>query len=547
MSAIVMPEVDARVIARRESIVAGLAAIVGDDAVIAERGRAPRLRDRCAHRLPGGAARRRPAGFDRGGRRGAEISRPRRASRSSPAAPEPRSPAGRCPRRMRVVLGLARLNRILAVDYDNRVATVEAGVTNINISNAVAHKGFFYAPDPSSQLACTIAGNVAMNSGGAHCLKYGVTTNNVLGVKMVLIDGTVLDHRRRPSRRAGLRSSRPGRRVRGPARRRHRGDGAHPARRRRRPADADGLLQRRGRRRLRRRHHRLGHHAGGDRIHGRPGDQGLRGASPMPAIRSTSRRMLIVEVEGSEAEIADLIRRIGKVAEALRPAGRAGVEVGSRERRHLEGPQGRLRRHGPDRRLFVHGRRHPHRPSAGGAHPRRRDLRRPRPCRRQHLPCRRRQPAPAHPLRRQQARRHREGRSCRRRRAQALRRGRRLPDRRARRRHREARPDDRAVLRRRSRPADAGEERLRSRLAAQPGQGLPAGGAAGAAAAAAPPSLRPDTPRRRGAPGGHHRFFPSISFTSTAARSKSSNRRAFTPILGLSKSALPEDQSGNSE
>jgi FAD/FMN-containing dehydrogenase len=66
---------------------------------------------------------------------------------------------------------------------------VQAGVTNLGISDAVAADGFFYAPDPSSQLACTIAGNIGMNSGGAHCLKYGVTTNNVLGVKMVLIDG----------------------------------------------------------------------------------------------------------------------------------------------------------------------------------------------------------------------------------------------------------------------------------------------------------------------------------------------------------------------
>jgi glycolate oxidase len=92
-----------------------------------------------------------------------------------------------------VVVGLARMNRILALDFDNRIAVVQAGVTNINITNAVSGRGFFYAPDPSSQLACTIAGNVAMNSGGAHCLKYGVTTNNVLGVKLVLIDGTVVD------------------------------------------------------------------------------------------------------------------------------------------------------------------------------------------------------------------------------------------------------------------------------------------------------------------------------------------------------------------
>jgi glycolate oxidase len=92
-----------------------------------------------------------------------------------------------------VVVGLARMNRILSIDYDNRIARVEAGVTNINITNAVAHQGFFYAPDPSSQLACTIAGNIAMNSGGAHCLKYGVTTNNVLGIRMVTIDGTIVE------------------------------------------------------------------------------------------------------------------------------------------------------------------------------------------------------------------------------------------------------------------------------------------------------------------------------------------------------------------
>jgi glycolate oxidase len=92
-----------------------------------------------------------------------------------------------------VVVGLARMNRILAIEYDNRIARVEAGVTNVNITNAVAPRGFFYAPDPSSQLACTIAGNIAMNSGGAHCLKYGVTTNNVLGVRMVLADGTIVD------------------------------------------------------------------------------------------------------------------------------------------------------------------------------------------------------------------------------------------------------------------------------------------------------------------------------------------------------------------
>lgn len=92
-----------------------------------------------------------------------------------------------------IILGVSRMNRVLEVDYPNRCMRVEAGITNLAVTNAVSADGFFYAPDPSSQLACTIAGNIGMNSGGAHCLKYGVTTNNVLGVKMVMIDGTVVD------------------------------------------------------------------------------------------------------------------------------------------------------------------------------------------------------------------------------------------------------------------------------------------------------------------------------------------------------------------
>ena len=100
---------------------------------------------------------------------------------------------GAIPQEDAVVLGLSKMNRILEVDFANRCAVVQAGVTNLNISEAVSSDGFFYAPDPSSQLACTIGGNIGMNSGGAHCLKYGVTTNNLLGVKMVLTDGTVIE------------------------------------------------------------------------------------------------------------------------------------------------------------------------------------------------------------------------------------------------------------------------------------------------------------------------------------------------------------------
>jgi glycolate oxidase len=100
---------------------------------------------------------------------------------------------GAIPQEDAIVLGLSRMTRILEIDYPDRCATVQAGVTNLSISEAVAADGFFYAPDPSSQLACTIGGNIGMNSGGAHCLKYGVTTNNLLGVKLVLVDGTVVE------------------------------------------------------------------------------------------------------------------------------------------------------------------------------------------------------------------------------------------------------------------------------------------------------------------------------------------------------------------
>jgi glycolate oxidase len=100
---------------------------------------------------------------------------------------------GAIPQEDAVVIGLSKMNRVLSVNYSNRSARVQAGITNLAVSQAVGSAGFFYAPDPSSQLACSIGGNIGMNSGGAHCLKYGVTTNNLLGVKLVLIDGTVVE------------------------------------------------------------------------------------------------------------------------------------------------------------------------------------------------------------------------------------------------------------------------------------------------------------------------------------------------------------------
>jgi glycolate oxidase len=91
-----------------------------------------------------------------------------------------------------ITLGLGKFNRILDIDYDNRCVTAQPGVTNLAITNAVEADGFYYAPDPSSQIACSIGGNVAENSGGVHCLKYGLTTNNLLGVEMVLMDGEIV-------------------------------------------------------------------------------------------------------------------------------------------------------------------------------------------------------------------------------------------------------------------------------------------------------------------------------------------------------------------
>src|SRR5271157_4547619 len=91
-----------------------------------------------------------------------------------------------------VLLGLGKFNRILDIDVENRCVVVQPGVTNLGITHAVQGRGLYYAPDPSSQIACTIGGNVAENAGGVHCLKYGLTTNNVIGVEMVTMEGEVV-------------------------------------------------------------------------------------------------------------------------------------------------------------------------------------------------------------------------------------------------------------------------------------------------------------------------------------------------------------------
>jgi len=91
-----------------------------------------------------------------------------------------------------ILLGLSKFNKILEIDYENRCAVVQPGVQNLAISKAVEAAGFYYAPDPSSQIACSIGGNVAENAGGVHCLKYGLTTNNILGLEVVLMGGEIV-------------------------------------------------------------------------------------------------------------------------------------------------------------------------------------------------------------------------------------------------------------------------------------------------------------------------------------------------------------------
>jgi glycolate oxidase len=99
---------------------------------------------------------------------------------------------GALPRADGILIGMGRMSRILQIDYENRCVTLEPGVTNAAITRAVEKEGFYYAPDPSSQIACTIGGNIAENSGGLHCLKYGLTTNNLMGVKFVLPGGEMI-------------------------------------------------------------------------------------------------------------------------------------------------------------------------------------------------------------------------------------------------------------------------------------------------------------------------------------------------------------------
>ncbi|AWJ90353.1 FAD-binding oxidoreductase [Azospirillum baldaniorum] len=186
-----MPAPDDGVIARRREIIAALRAIVPGEGVIADESE---LR---AYECDGLTAYRQlpmvvvlPSTVE-------QVSRVLRTCKEMGVKVVPRGAGtslsgGALPLADGVLLGMGKFNRILDIDFANRCVVTQPGVTNLGISTAVAHEGFYYAPDPSSQIACTIGGNIAENSGGVHCLKYGLTTNNVLGLEMVLMDGTVL-------------------------------------------------------------------------------------------------------------------------------------------------------------------------------------------------------------------------------------------------------------------------------------------------------------------------------------------------------------------
>jgi glycolate dehydrogenase FAD-linked subunit len=186
-----MPELDAGVLARRDEIVRAMRAIVPGEGVIAtEREMKPYESDGLT------AYRQAPMVVVLPDTTGqvAKILRycHRHGVKVVPRGAGTSLSGGALPLGDGVLLGLAKFNRILDIDVDNRAVVVQPGVTNLGISSAVEHLGFYYAPDPSSQIACTIGGNVAENSGGVHCLKYGVTTNNVLGAELVLIGGEVV-------------------------------------------------------------------------------------------------------------------------------------------------------------------------------------------------------------------------------------------------------------------------------------------------------------------------------------------------------------------
>ncbi len=189
---VVLPEPDLSIVSRRDAIVADLRKLVGPGVIISdEDGRRAFETDALTayRRMPLAVALPRTT---------EEVSRLLRYCHQNRIKVVARGAGtslsgGALPAEDALVIGVSRMNQVLDLDFPNRSAVLQVGITNLNISEAVKADRFFYAPDPSSQLACTLAGNIGMNSGGAHCLRYGVTTNNMLGVKMVLMDGQIVE------------------------------------------------------------------------------------------------------------------------------------------------------------------------------------------------------------------------------------------------------------------------------------------------------------------------------------------------------------------
>ncbi len=186
-----MPEPDSATLGRRAEIVAGLRRIVAGEGVIETE------RERRAYECDGLTAYHQLPLVVVLPETTAEVAEVLRYCKAQNVKVVPRGAGtslsgGALPLADGVLLGLGKFKRILEIDVANRCAVVQPGVTNLGITHAVQSQGLYYAPDPSSQIACTIRGNVAENSGGVHCLKYGLTTNNVIGVEFVTIDGDIL-------------------------------------------------------------------------------------------------------------------------------------------------------------------------------------------------------------------------------------------------------------------------------------------------------------------------------------------------------------------
>ncbi len=352
-------------------------------------------------------------GTGRRGARGGRRLRRGRACRGWPAAPARACPAARCRSRDGVLIVLSRLTRILEVDLDNGRVCVEPGVTNAAVSAAVGPH-LFYPPDPSSQIVCTIGGNVAENSGGAHCFKYGFTTNYVLGLEVVLADGAVVTLRRRrartrPATTWSARSSAP--RARWASRPR---SGCGWCRGRRRcgpwsrsstpPATPGGPCR---------------EIVAAGVV---PGAIEMMDAATIAAVEQMAHAgypvgrgaALLVELDGPETECAALFDEVAAICAELRLRRRADRRRRGAAGAVLEDPQVRLPGDGPAlAQLLRAGRRDPADPAARGAGPHRRARVRVRADGGERVPRRRRQPAPAGLLRRPGRRARRRGpRSC---------------------------------------------------------------------------------------------------------------------------------------